>query len=44
MKYLVVKGWLGFGDRLETLKMAVKFALDHKLQIYVDWSDEMWSH
>jgi hypothetical protein len=44
MKYLVVKGWLGFGDRLETLKMAVKYALDHKLQIYVDWSDEMWSH
>lgn len=44
MKYLVVKGWLGFGDRLETLKMAVKFALDNKLQIYVDWSDEMWSH
>ena len=44
MKYLVVKGWLGFGDRLETLKMAVKFAVDHKLQIYVDWKDEMWSH
>jgi hypothetical protein len=44
MKYLVVKGWLGFGDRLETLKMAVKYALDHNLQIYVDWSDEMWSH
>jgi hypothetical protein len=44
MKYLVVKGWLGFGDRLETLKMAVKYALDHNLQIYVDWNDEMWSH
>lgn len=44
MKYLVVKGWLGFGDRLETLKMAVKYALDRNLQLYVDWSDEMWSH
>lgn len=44
MKYLVVKGWLGFGDRLESLKMAVKYAIDHKVQIYVDWSDEMWSH
>lgn len=44
MKYLVVKGWLGFGDRLETLKMAVKFALDNNLKIYVDWTDEMWSH
>lgn len=44
MKYLVVKGWLGFGDRMESLQMAVKFALDHKLQIYVDWRDSMWSH
>jgi len=44
MKYLVVKGWLGFGDRMESLQMAVKFALDHKLQIYVDWWDPMWSH
>lgn len=44
MKYLVVKGWLGFGDRLETLKMAVNFAIEKNLKIYVDWSDEMWSH
>lgn len=44
MKYLIVKGWLGFGDRLESLKMAVRYALDHKLQIYVDWRDPMWSH
>lgn len=44
MKYLVVKAWLGFGDRLESLKMAVAFAIHYKLQIYVDWSDEMWSH
>jgi len=44
MKYLVVKAWLGFGDRLESLKMAVAFAQAFKLQIYVDWRDEMWSH
>jgi hypothetical protein len=44
MKYLVVKGWLGFGDRLETLKMAIKYALDNNLQIYVDWRDSIWSH
>ena len=44
MKYLVVKGWLGFGDRLESLKMAVYFAIEHKLQIYVDWTDSIWSH
>jgi len=44
MKYLVVKGWLGFGDRMESLKMAVKYALTYNLQIYVDWRDPMWSH
>jgi hypothetical protein len=44
MKYLVVKGWLGFGDRLESLKMAVDYAQKNNLKIYVDWSDEMWSH
>jgi hypothetical protein len=44
MKYLVVKAWLGFGDRLESLKMAVDFAIKKNLQIYVDWSDSMWSH
>ena len=44
MKYLIVKGWLGFGDRLESLKMAVSYALKYNLQIYVDWRDPMWSH
>ena len=44
MKYLVVKGWLGFGDRLECLKMAVKYALDNNLQIYVDWTDRFIRH
>jgi len=44
MKYLVVKGWLGFGDRLECLKMAVKYALDNNLQIYVDWTDRYIRH
>lgn len=44
MKYMIVKGYLGFGDRLESLKMAVSYALEHKLQIYVDWRDPIWSH
>jgi hypothetical protein len=44
MKYLVVKGWLGFGDRLESLKMCVAYAIEHNLQIYVDWTDSIWSH
>jgi hypothetical protein len=41
---MIVKGWLGFGDRLESLKMCVSYALEHNLQIYVDWRDPMWSH
>ena len=44
MKYLIIKGWLGFGDRLESLKMGIKYALDHKLKVYVDWTDSIWSH
>lgn len=44
MKYLIVKGALGFGDRLESLKMAVAYALKYNLQIYVDWRDPLWSH
>ena len=44
MKYLVVKGWLGLGDRLESLKMAVAYALKFNLAIYVDWTDSTWSH
>jgi hypothetical protein len=44
MKYLIVKGILGFGDRLESLKMAVAYAIHYNLQIYVDWRDSMWSH
>jgi hypothetical protein len=44
MKYLIIKGWLGFGDRLESLKMAIDYALHHKLTVYVDWRDSTWSH
>lgn len=44
MKYLVVKGWMGFGDRLESLQMCVAFAQEYKLPIYVDWADSIWSH
>jgi len=44
MKYLVVKGWMGFGDRLESLQMCVAYAQHFKLPIYVDWTDSTWSH
>jgi hypothetical protein len=44
MKYLLVKAWLGFGDRLQGLKMCVKHAQDFNRAILVDWSDSIWSH
>ena len=44
MKYLIVKGASGFGDRLQSLKMCIEYAKKHNLQIYVDWSDPIWSH
>jgi hypothetical protein len=44
MKILIVKGWLGFGDRLESLKMCVKYAQTNNLQLYVDWTDSIWTH
>lgn len=44
MKYLIVKGWMGFGDRLQCLKMCVEYALKYNLVIYVDWTDSIFSH
>jgi len=44
MKYLLVKALLGFGDRLQTLKMCVKYAQEHDREILIDWSDSIWSH
>jgi hypothetical protein len=36
MKYLVVKGGiLGFGDRLESLKMAVNYAIHNKQVLHL---------
>lgn len=44
MKYLLVKALAGFGDRLESLKMCIKYAQDHNLKILVDWTDSTWCH
>lgn len=41
---MIVKGAMGFGDRLQSLKMCVKYAIKYNLQIYVDWTDSIWSH
>jgi hypothetical protein len=42
MKYLVVKAILGFGDRLESLKMCVDYAIKYDLKLYIDWYDKTW--
>jgi len=44
MKYLLVKAWLGYGDRLQGLKMCVSYALKHNRAILIDWSDSIFSH
>jgi hypothetical protein len=44
MKYLVVKAIIGFGDRLESLKMYVDYALKNDLILHIDWRDSIWSH
>lgn len=42
MKYLVVKGWEGFSDRLQCLSYAVTCALRYNRTLYVDWTDDIW--
>ena len=44
MKYLVVKAILGFGDRMECLKLYVDYALKNDLILHIDWTDSTWSH
>jgi hypothetical protein len=42
MKCLIVKAILGFGDRLEFLKMCVSYALKNDIKLIIDWSDPVW--
>jgi hypothetical protein len=42
MKYLLVKGLQGFGDRLESLAMCIDFAQKNNMKLRVDWSDHVW--
>jgi hypothetical protein len=41
-KYLINKGWEGFGDRLECLSYAVTNAKRFNRILYVDWNDTIW--
>ena len=42
IKYLVIKGWEGFSDRLQCLSYAVTCALRYNRTLYVDWTDDIW--
>jgi hypothetical protein len=44
MKYLVIKAVIGFGDRMESLKMYIDYALKNDLIVHIDWRDSIWSH
>jgi len=41
-KYLLVKGWCGFADRLQCMSAAMTYAKKHKRIVCVDWTDVIW--
>lgn len=41
-KYLLVKGWCGFADRLQCMSAALTYAKKHKRIVCVDWTDSIW--
>ena len=41
-KYIVSKGWQGFGDRLQCLSYCLNSALRYNRSLYVDWNDTIW--
>ena len=43
VKYIVSKGWEGFGDRIQCLSSCLVMALRFNRTLYVDWNDTIWS-
>lgn len=43
-KYVIVKGWEGFCDRLQMLSYGINIALRFNRTLYVDWRDRIWTH
>lgn len=41
-KYLLIKGWCGFADRLQCVSAALTYAKKHKRTICFDWTDVIW--
>ncbi len=42
-KYLLVKAYVGFADRLQALSHAIDYAAKHDRILCVDWRDAIWS-
>lgn len=43
-KYIIHKGWQGFGDRLQCLSYAVSISKSCNRSLIVDWGDRIWTH
>lgn len=41
-KWVVHKGYEGFGDRLQSLSYCVNMAVKYNRRLYVDWTDDCW--
>jgi hypothetical protein len=39
---LLIKGWQGFGDRLQVISHGIHYCLQHNANICIDWRDNMW--
>ena len=44
LKFVILKGVAGFGDRLQCLLQALSYAKITKRILIVDWSDNDWAH
>ncbi|MEK9556155.1 MAG: hypothetical protein VW352_06900 [Gammaproteobacteria bacterium] len=43
MKFVMLKGMEGFGDRLQTLLQAIRYATVTKRTLIIDWRDNNWA-
>ena len=41
-KYLISKGWEGFGDRIQCLSNCIVMSQRYNRTLYVDWTDTIW--
>ena len=43
MKFVIFKGFEGFGDRLQCLLQIIQYSNITNRILVIDWSDEHWS-